>query len=301
MRYLITGASGYVGRALAASLSADGHQVWAVSRSPERARAAQPELAGAVGWDALDAAMDGANGVVHLAGESVAGRWTRAKKARLYASRVDTTRALVAAIERAAHRPSVLVSASAAGYYGERGEETLIEASEPGDDFLARLCVEWEAAAASAEPLGVRVVQVRSGQVVGQGAAFLRPQVLAARVGVPTRFGNGRQWWPWVHVDDVVACYRLALQDADVRGPLNATAPEPVRQGAFARALGGALGRPYTVWAPALVLRALLGEMAGEVLTSKRALPQAALAHGLAFAYPELGPALTDALAPTSR
>jgi uncharacterized protein (TIGR01777 family) len=296
MRYLITGASGYVGRALTASLAADGHQVWAVSRDPLRARAAQPELAGAVGWDGLDEGVDGADGVVHLAGESVAGRWTARKKARLVASRVDTARALVAAMARAAHRPAVLVSASAVGYYGERGEETLTEASGPGNDFLARLCVDWEAAAASAEPLGVRVAQVRCGLVVGPGSPFLRPQVLAARLGVPTRFGSGRQWWGWVHRDDVVTCYRLALEDARLTGPLNATAPEPVRQRDFARALGRGLRRPYTVWAPALVLRALLGEMASEVLTSKRALPQRALAHGLSFAYPALGPALADAL-----
>ena len=185
---------------------------------------------------------------------------------------------------------------SAIGYYGDRGEAELVESEPPGRGFLAGLAKDWEAAAASAEPLGLRVVRLRVGWVLGRGAPFLGPQLPLFRLGLGGPLGSGNQWWPWVHLDDVVGLYRRALEDDGMRGPVNATAPAPVRQRDFAKAVGRVLGRPALLPAPSLAIRLVLGEFAAEVLDSRRVLPRAAEAAGHTFAYTDLDAALRDAL-----
>jgi uncharacterized protein (TIGR01777 family) len=241
------------------------------------------------------------DGVVNLAGESIAGRWSDEKKRRLRESRIAGTRRLVEAIALAAERPTVLVSVSAVGYYGDRGEEALTEDSDPGGDFLAQLCQEWEAEAQRAEGLGLRVARLRLGVVLDRNGGALAQMLAPFRLGAGGPLGSGRQWFPWIHRADVVGLFRFALERAEAAGPINAAAPELVRQGEFAEALGRALHRPAFVPTPAFALRLLFGEFAGTLLGSQRVLPERAEALGYAFRFPQIEPALRailDAKAP---
>lgn len=301
MRVLIAGVSGYIGRALCESLLGDAHEVVGLSRSPERTHAAQPGLLHVLRWAPVTEpvpaeAFDGIDVVVHLVGEGVTGRWTAAKKRRLYDSRVESTRALVAGMAAVADRPRVLVAGSAVGYYGERGDDELIESESAGTDFLARLTADWEEAASRAEGLGVRVARIRTGLIVGHGSPFIRPMLPLFWLGLGGPIGSGRQWWPWVHLDDEVGLLRFAMEHAESPPLLNATAPMPVRQREFAEALGRVLRRPALMPAPAFAVRALLGEFSNEVLTSKRVLPSAALAAGYTFRFTDVEAALRDVL-----
>ncbi len=301
MRILITGVTGFIGRALTGELVASGHEVVGLSRDAQRAQASVPLLAQAYGWASPSdppptEALSGADAVVHLLGESVAGRWTREKKRRIYETRVLSTKALVDAMRTVADRPKVLVSGSAVGYYGDRGDDELAEQEPPGSDFLATLCTDWEREAVGAEELGVRVVRFRTGLVVGPGGGFLKPMLPLFRLGLGGPLGSGRQWWPWVHMQDVVGLMRFAIENDSVTGPVNGTSPAPARQREFAKTLGRVLRRPAFFPAPAFLLKLILGEFSSEVLTSKRVLPAAAQAAGYAFAYPELEPALRDTL-----
>jgi uncharacterized protein (TIGR01777 family) len=288
---LVTGATGFVGRALCTAIAARGDRVVVVSRDVQRARS---EIAYA---DAFVTAVDvtalaGVDAIVNLAGEPVSGRWTSAKKASIRASRVERTRAIVEAIRGCATRPRVLVSASAIGFYGDRGDEVLRETSAPGDDFLAEVCVAWEAAANGARELGVRVVTARIGLVMGDGGALAAMRPMFA-LGMGGALGSGRQWWPWIHLDDLVAMLLFAI-DRDVEGALDATAPEPVRQIDHARALARAMHRPAFVPAPAFALRALVGEFSSELLASRRVVPARATELGFVFAHADLGEALAS-------
>ena len=301
MRVLITGVTGYIGRALTRSLTAGGHEVVGLSRHPPAARHAVPELVAVHAWSPTDEippaeALEGVDGIVNLVGEPIAGRWTDAKKRAIYDTRIQATRNLVDGVRQLSHRPAVLVNASAIGYYGDRGEAELVESEPPGDGFLPGLVKDWEAAAASAEPLGLRVVRLRVGWVLGRGAPFLTPQLPLFRLGLGGPLGSGKQWWPWVHLDDVVGLYSRALEDDGMSGAVNATAPAPLRQRDFAKAVGRVLRRPAILPAPAFVLKLVLGEFAAEVLDSRRVLPKAATDGGYAFKYPELEPALREAL-----
>lgn len=298
VKFLITGATGFVGSRLCDVLVASGHQVVALSRHPERA--GHIPAVDVFGWNPAEPppadAFRGVDAVVHLAGESVSGRWTAAKKAEIERSRVLGTKSLVEAIGRLYRRPKVLISASAIGYYGDRADEVLHEASTPGDDFLAGVCRAWEEAAVAVESHGVRCVRLRIGLVLGRHGGALGTLVPLFRSGLGGRLGRGGQWWSWIHIDDVAGMVEF-FANRDVAGPINATAPEPVRQREFASALGRAVGRLAIFPAPALALRLVLGEFATELLASRRVVPQAALDAGYTFRYSNLGAALDDLVA----
>ena len=320
MRVLIAGATGFVGRALVHALMERGDQRVALTRDSERARIALPGLVHAHAWDPLAGpppaeVFEGVDAVVNLMGESVVGRWTQRKKRAILESREAATRNLVLGMRNAAGAvPRTLVSASAVGYYGHRGEEELTEDAPAGEGFLSGVCVRWEAAALEAAPAvspasadlsalaepsasaasGVRVVLLRTGMVAGRGGGFLAPLSRLTRLGLGGPAGSGRQWWPWVHLDDVVGLILHALDNEAVQGPLNVCAPAPARQREVASALGRVLHRPAFAPAPAFVLRRVLGEFATELLNSRRTLPAAALASGYAFRHTDLDAALRD-------
>jgi uncharacterized protein (TIGR01777 family) len=296
---VVTGATGLVGRRLVAALAREGAAVRALTRRPESARLAGAELCGWNGTAVEPAHLRGADAIVHLAGEPVFGGLPdAARRRRLRESRIDSARAIARALGDlpSGERPGVFVCASAVGYYGDRGEEPLDEASPPGSGFLADLCVDWEAAAAEAEAHGVRRVSLRIGVVLAREGGALAPLARIFRLGLGGRVGSGRQWFPWVHVDDVVGLCLAALARDDFRGPLNAVAPEPVRNAEFTRALAHALGRPALLPVPAFVLRAALRDLAVELLGSRRVAPRSALERGYAFAHPVLEAALAAEL-----
>ncbi|HMB55061.1 MAG TPA: TIGR01777 family oxidoreductase [Thermoanaerobaculia bacterium] len=300
-RILITGGSGLIGRALTADLAAAGYEVVVLSRSPEKVTGL-PENARAAGWDGDTAdgwgpLADGALGIVHLAGESIAeGRWTDEKKRRIRASRVDSSHAVLAAIERAAEKPRFLLQGSAVGYYGDRGSETLDEESSPGEGFLPEVCVEWEAATEPAEEMGVRRALLRTGLVLAADGGALAKMVPPYKLGLGGPLGSGEQYMPWIHLDDEVGALRFLVEHADASGPFNLTAPNPVTNATFSAALARTLGRPNLLRAPKFALRLAFGEMADALLQGQRALPAALERIGYRFRFPEIGPALADLL-----
>jgi uncharacterized protein (TIGR01777 family) len=306
MRLIIAGGSGFLGRALADTLAAAGHHVQILTRqSAATARAASARAHERIAWTPdgtasgpWASACSGADLIVNLAGESIAaGRWTAARKAMLRDSRVLPTRSLAQAIARAAKPPSALVSASAIGYYGDRSGETLTEDSGPGQDFLADLGVEWEREALAAEATGTRVVLLRTGIVLDPREGALAKMVPPFRLFAGGPFGSGRQYMSWIHRDDWVSLAKWAIETAAARGPLNLTAPGPVTNAEFARALGRVLRRPAIIPAPRFALELMLGEMAGPLLFhSQRVLPAKALASGFRFAHPDLDEALANLL-----
>ena len=318
MKILITGATGFVGRALCDRLAV-GHELIAVTRNladGERRLAGKAKVitlpGSTIEWAA---AVDGCDGVVNLAGESIAaGRWTEERKRRIRDSRIEITHGLVEGIHAAARKPSVLVSASAVGYYGPRGDEEIDESAAPGDDFLARVCVEWEREAEAAaeervhgeRPLvaagqgdtpRVRVVRLRLGVVLGEGGGALERMVTPFKFFAGGPLGSGRQSISWIHRDDVVGLIDLALRDERAGGALNATAPEPQTMRDFCRTLGKVLSRPSWAPVPEFVLKLALGEMADMLLTGQRVVPAAALKLGYRFRYPQLESALRAILA----
>jgi uncharacterized protein (TIGR01777 family) len=300
MQIVITGATGFVGKPLTAQFLQAGHHVTALSRDAARARSALGNAVHSVVWGSRSAdewkeAVTGADVVVHLAGESVAGqRWTPEFKERIRSSRVDTTRALVDAIAASDRRPDVFICASAVGYYGDRGNETITEASAPGKGFLPEVCCQWEAEAQRAAELGLREARMRIGLVLGEGGALekmLYPLPLPIspwKVGMGGPMGNGQQWMPWIHLDDVVGLFFWAATNPAVQGAVNVTAPNPVTNVEFARALGRVLGRPAFVPVPGLALRMMLGEFADAILGGQKALPAVAQRLGYVFRYPDL-------------
>ena len=299
MRVFVTGATGFTGRALIPRLQRDGHAVVAWVRSPTRARGllgADVELVHAdTALDGLVAAIERSDAVVNLAGEPLmGGRWTAARRAVLEKSRIAVTEQLVRAMAEAKPCPRVFMSGSAVGYYGDRADERLTEASSGGDDFLARLCQRWESAARDAERLGARVVLLRSGVVLGRAGGALAQILPPFQLGVGGPVGSGKQYLPWIHLHDLVKIIAVALVDDRYRGPVNCVAPEQATTRTFARALGRALHRPAMLPVPALALKAIFGEAATVLLASQRVDPRVLLEHQFAFDFPTLDSALED-------
>jgi uncharacterized protein len=291
MNVLIAGGTGLLGSALVNRLKSEGHDVRVLSRRPRSPHDIAWTPDGTAGpWAS---ALDDADAVVNLAGESIAsGRWTAARKARIRDSRLHATRSLVAAIQRAARRPSVFISGSAIGYYGPHGEEPVTEQTPPGDDFLATVCREWETEARRAADV-TRLVLLRTGIVLAREGGALPPMALPFRLFAGGPVGSGRQYQPWIHRDDWVAMTAWAVRTPAVSGPLNVTAPTPVTNRELAQTLGRVLGRPAFMPAPAFAMRAILGEMADALLlTGARVIPAHAQAMGFHFEYPTLEPAL---------
>ncbi len=299
MRVIITGGTGLIGRSLAADLAADGHSVIVLSRSPERAQ--PPEGVTVAAWDARSAdgwgyLVEGSDGIVNLAGESLLGYWTGAKKRRILRSRLDSAAAVVEAVEAARAKPRVLIQASATGYYGPRGSEIVREDTPPGTGFLAGIAVEWEASTAPVEPMGVRRVIIRTGTVLSTEGGGLPLLMLPFRFFVGGPLGGGQQWMPWIHVTDEVRAIRFLLLDNGASGPFNVAAPNPLTNAEFARDLGRAAGRPSLLPVPAFALRLVLGEMSSVVLNGQRAVPGRLLEQGFAFRFPRAAGALEDLL-----
>jgi uncharacterized protein len=308
MKILVTGSTGLVGEALVPALARDGHTVCRLLRpqsaSKNGSTAASPGSGFDVPWNPetgeLGGAAVGADAVVNLAGASIAGgRWTDTRKALLGTSRIDTTRALVAALAKMNARPRVLVSASAIGIYGNRGDEVLTEESKPGSEFLSVLAHDWETEALKAEALGIRVVLARFGIILASKGGALAKMLLPFKLGAGGRLGSGQQWMSWVTLNDVVGSLRFVL-DAPVRGAVNIVAPQPVRNAEFTKLLATALHRPALFPAPAFALRLALGEMAEALLlSSQHVTPQVLEKSGYSFLHPDLASGLAAVLKKT--
>ena len=288
MTILLTGGTGFIGSRLKARLEGQGHTVRVVSRGPD----------GDFTWDpdAVRAAVGASDAVVHLAGENVIGRrWTAQQKKRLHESRVDTTQLLAQAVADA--NPAVFVTASAVGYYGFSPDRRFTERDGPGDDFLAGLSVEWEAARQPAIDAGVRTATVRIGVVQHPGGGALGKMLLPFRLGVGGPVGNGEQWMSWIHMGDLLAMFEWAIANDHASGIYNGTAPNPATNLEFSKALGRVLRRPAILPAPSFALRFALGEAAGLLIEGQHVTPERALAEGFTFRFPEVEPALRDLLA----
>jgi uncharacterized protein (TIGR01777 family) len=297
VKIAITGASGLIGRRLLKVLGNAGHELLVLSRHggtnlPAGVRLAvwDPERGAAPGE-----ALSDVDAVVHLAGENVAQRWTDAAKRRIRESRVGGTRRLVEALAALPRRPAALVCASAIGYYGARGDEVLTEDAPAGSGFLADVCAAWEREAQTAEALGMRVARLRIGIVLDVRGGALQRMLPPFRLGVGGPLGDGRQWMSWIHLDDLAALFRFALE-RPLAGAVNAVSPNPLTNADFARELARILGRPSIIPTPAFALKLAFGEMAEVLLGSQRVTPQQAIEAGFTFEYADLRPALSRAL-----
>jgi len=300
MKILVTGATGLIGRSLCGRLTDDGHTVIGVSRSSRK----PPGLAVAevLQWDPqtgpiTSSALDGVDAVVNLAGEPIdSRRWSEQQKKLIRDSRIVTTRNLVETLRSIDRKPEVLVSSSAVGFYGDRGDEQLDETSTPGGGFMSEICREWEREAERVTERGIRVVEVRTGVVLSREGGALQKMLTPFKFGIGGPLGNGKQWFPWIHINDIVGIYHHAIATSALHGPVNGAAPEPVTNKEFTRELARALHRPAFLPVPEAALRVLVGEMADVLFGSQRVLPRVALESGYRFQYPSLTEALSDLL-----
>lgn len=305
MRVVITGGTGLIGRALVNSLAADGHEVVILSRSPGNAVRLLHGVE-AVFWDGHSGAgwadrVDGAGAVVNLAGESIGGsgffdvRWTPGRKKRIYESRIQAGQAVVEAIKAAKNRPGVLVQASAVGYYGtETGDTDVTESADPASDYLAEICVAWERSTAPVEKLGVRRVILRTGVVLSTRGGALPRQMLPFKFFAGGPVGSGRQWYPWIHIADQVAAIRFLMANEEAKGAFNLSAPNPLTNAEFGKAIGRAIGRPSFLPVPAAAFRLLFGEASVILLEGQKAVPRRLLDLGFQFQFPEAEAAIRD-------
>ncbi len=306
MRIVITGGTGFIGRALAKELAGAGYEVILLSRNPARAtglpagvRAERWDGRTAAGWGGL---VEGALAIVNLAGENLSGgtfppaRWTPERKALIRSSRLDAGAAVLEAVTAARAKPRVVIQASGIGHYGSREEELLTEEDRPGDDFLARLTVEWEASTALVTAQGVRHVSIRTGVVLSPDEGALKQLLLPFKLFVGGPMGSGRQGFSWIHPADEVGAIRFLIENERAHGPFNLCAPQPLTNAEFARVLGKVLGRPSWLRVPGFVLRLALGEVASMVLEGQKALPKKLLDLGFRFRFPDAESALRDLL-----
>jgi len=302
MRVVVLGATGFIGRALVGALTGRGDDVLVLSRRPHLAarrfggnvQATQWSPEYDPGWGEQ---IEGYDAVVNLAGEPLLGRrWSRRQKDLILKSRIDSAAGLIKAIRRADHRPGALISASAVGYYGRRGDEELAENSPPGDDFLAEVCRAWEKEVEDDDTESVRTVRIRIGMVLGRGGGALPRLVVPFRFYMGGRFGSGRQWVSWIHLKDLIGIILWALDNPQVEGPLNGTSPQPVNNREFTQTLGRVLNRPAAVPIPGFILRLALGEAADVLLEGQRAVPKRVMELGYSFHYPSLAGALQEIL-----
>jgi uncharacterized protein len=298
-RVAIAGATGFIGQALAGALARRGDEPVALIREGSKTARTVPQGIRVARYDSAHpqpAALEKFDALVNLAGETLAGYWTSAKKRRIYDSRVSTTRALVAALKACQPPPPVMVSASAVGYYGSQGDRALDESAPPGNDFLARVCIDWERESAAAESAGIRSVQLRQGIVVGRGGA-VKAMLTPFKLGLGGPLGSGQQWWPWVHIDDDVRMILYAIDNPGIRGAVNSVSPDPVTNARFTKALAAALHRPAFVRAPAFGLKLLLGQFAESLLASQRVIPARARQLGFVFSHENIEQAMLDIFA----
>ncbi|MCU1268885.1 MAG: hypothetical protein JWN74_179 [Acidobacteriaceae bacterium] len=293
-RILISGASGLIGSALVPALESHGHKVTRLARGPTGNQNEKQ-------WDPMHEVspelVSGFDVVIHLSGESVAGRWTAEKKRRIRESRIVSTSNLSRALAKTERPPRTFLCASAIGYYGNRGDEILTEDSPPGEGFLPEVCREWEATSEPDVRAGIRTVNLRFGIVLSQHGGALMQMLLPFRLGLGGKIGSGRQWYSWSHINDVVSAVMHILQEESLRGPINMTAPNPVINAEFTRALASVLKRPAFFAVPAFAAKLAFGEFAEEgLLASVRVLPKKLLESGFEFRYPELGAALVHLL-----
>ncbi len=301
---VLTGATGLIGSALFKRLKACGNEVIVLVRNPEKARQQLPDAKKYVRWDALESEgewqkeLDGVDAVIHLAGVPVVSRWSEDYKKQIYDSRVLSTRYLVSAIAKASKKPEVFISASAIGYYGNQGYgeavEALTEDAPAANDFLAKVCVDWEREAFAAEKLGVRTVAVRIGIVLSTKSGILEKMMTPFKLFAGGPIGSGKQWVSWIHIDDEVEVFLFALERTDVRGVLNATAPQPVMMSTFASTLGKVMSRPSFFPVPKAALQVLFGDAVDVVAEGQRVVPKRLQSLGFMFRYPNLEPALKD-------
>jgi uncharacterized protein (TIGR01777 family) len=307
MRVVITGGTGLIGRALSANLASDGHEVIVLSRSPERATSL-PDGVRAERWDARTAEgwghlADGADAIVNLAGANLAGerffpsRWTEERKRLIRDSRVNAGHAVVQAVAQADQKPGVVVQASGVGYYGPCGDELITEDAPAGEDFLARLAAEdWEPSTAAVEEMGVRQVVARSAAVLDPNEGALWRLLLPFRLFVGGPMGSGKQWFPWIHIQDEARAIRFLIEDGEASGPFNLAAPEPLTNAQFARELGRVMGRPSWIPVPGLALKLAFGQVTGVLLEGQRAVPRRLLDLGFELRFPTAKAALKDLL-----
>lgn len=297
MKILVTGGTGFIGRTLVGRLLNDGHNVFILSKHP-----LSSDLSDRVKffpWEAekeepSQEAVRGLDAVVHLAGENIFGPWTKNKKQLILKSRELGTRHLVSAIKKSSQKPKVFISASAVGYYGNAGENEINEESSAGNDFLARVCHVWEKEAKAAEELGVRTVQIRTAPVLGKGGA-LSKMLPIFRLGLGARFGSGNQWFPWIHIEDIVRTYIFAIENQTLSGAVNGCSPNPIRNKEFVKTLAQIVRRPSFLVLPPFLLRFSLGEVADVLLVSQKVVPKKLLAAGFEFHFPILDQALREA------
>lgn len=302
MRIVITGGTGTIGRPLCAALATDGHNLTVLSRNPMEITG-MPVGAHLHPWDAATTEgwghlVDGADAVINLAGAGIAdSRWSDSRKKLIRESRLRAGHAVVEAIQAAENKPKVLLQASAVGYYGSRGNEVITEDSTPGNDFLSKICQDWELSTAPVSRMGIRRPIIRTGIVLTMEGGALPKMVLPFRFFAGGPLGSGNQWMPWIHIDDQVQAMRFLLDNEQADGPFNLTAPNPLTNKEFAKTIGDVMGRPAVMPAPAFAMQTALGEMSTLLLDGQRALPQRLQDLGFEFTYPEAETALRDLLA----